>query len=479
MKTTSLLLASLGLSLLACRGGGGGGGDDVNPPDMPPPGGQVHIQDVQNDSMPKGTAVSLKGVVVTAIDAFGARTGDLWIEEAGGGEFSGVKVFGAPLDQVAQLAPGDIVDVTNAEKDEFALSSDTSGRTTTELKGAAGGMISITKTGTGTVPTAVTVDALAIDTLADQAAKDAEWEKWEGVLINVTNARQLTDTAPFSGGAQDQFKFSATGQLDVESVLADLGTDAVKGVCFQTLSGIGDYFFQHLLLPRATGDLAPGGTGCAAEPNPTIATISEVQAGTVTGVVELDDVFVTGISFNKRSFYASTSLTAAPNEGVFVFGSVALAADVVVGAKVKITGTVQEFNDDTMGGSLTEIIGPSVVVTAGTPGTVVAATGKTAAQLLDASTAPTFESVLVTLSDVKITAIGNAANGFVASGAQGAQAFGMGTDVLRFVATDVDCYTTITGFWTNLQAASMTATMKPNAFGFIPVTLGAKGTNCN
>src|SRR5687767_6157102 len=144
MRKTHLVAALLGLSLIACRGGGGGGGDDDDDqPDAPPVGGDVTIQQIQDDAMPEGTAVELDGVVVTAIDTFGARTGDIWVQEPGGGEFSGIKVFGAPLDVVATLAIGDIVDISNAEKDEFALTTDMTGRTVTEIKGAAGGMMSV------------------------------------------------------------------------------------------------------------------------------------------------------------------------------------------------------------------------------------------------------------------------------------------------------------------------------------------------
>src|SRR5262245_9858942 len=117
-------LTVLGLSLVACRGGSGPQGDD-NPDVDAPVGGSVRVQDVQDDSMPVGTVVELKGVIVTAIDSFGARTGDLWVQDPAGGEFSGVKVFGAPLEQIASLQPGDIVTISNAEKDEFALTADT------------------------------------------------------------------------------------------------------------------------------------------------------------------------------------------------------------------------------------------------------------------------------------------------------------------------------------------------------------------
>jgi hypothetical protein len=472
MKTTSLLLASLGLSLLACRGGGGGGGgDDVNPPDMPP-GGQVHIQDVQNDSMPKGTAVSLKGVVVTAIDAFGARTGDLWIEEPGGGEFSGVKVFGAPLDQVAQLAPGDIVDVTNAEKDEFALSTDPSGRTVTELKGAAGGMMTITKTGTGTVPAAETVDAVAIDALPDQPAKDAEWEKWEGVLINVTNLGQLSDVTTF-GTAEDQKKFTASGDLVVESVMADLGTAAVVGTCYSSVNGIGDYFFDHLLLPRMTGDLVAGGSGCAATPD---ATIAEIQSGAKTGTVVVKDVFVVAISFNKKNLWVATSLSAAPSDGIFVFrgnGAAELDASIVPGAKVTINGTVKEQNNDTTGDTLTQLQSATVTFGAAPAGPPTANTSQqdTVSALLDNTTGEPFESVLVTLKNVKVNSVGDSTNFFVGELQQGATKFLSDDDIFRLPTAEVNkCYASITGIWT-YQVFS-------NAYGLLPLAVGTGTGTC-
>ena len=47
-------------------------------------------------------------MVVTAIDTYGAKTGDIWVEEPEGGKCSGVHVYDAPLSDVATLAVGDI-----------------------------------------------------------------------------------------------------------------------------------------------------------------------------------------------------------------------------------------------------------------------------------------------------------------------------------------------------------------------------------
>ncbi len=500
------ILASLGLSLLACRGGGGGNGDDVVGDDAPP-GGSVTIQQVQNDSMPKGTAVELHGVVVTAIDAFGARTGDIWVEEVGGGEFSGVKMFGVPLDQLAALVPGDIVDVTNAEKDEFALMADPTDRTTTELKGAAGGTISVVKTGAGSVPTPNVVDALAIAAL-DDAGKDIEWEKWEGVLITVSNVTQTGAVKGFGSAMpfpEDAFKFEVNGKLSIESLMTAFPTSAAPEFCYASLTGIGDYFFDHLLIPRNATDIGAMGATCPTEVGhascsdgmdndfdgfmdcadfscqtsdpacTTVATIADIQTGTTTGVVALNDVFVTAISFNQKNLWVSSSLTAAANEGILVFRgngttTPVLDANIVVGAKVNIGGVVQENNNDATGDTLTEIGGSGTTVTfVAAPTTPpIPVLGQQASALVAAEP---FESVLVTLTNVKVTMNGDAAF-HVGQLTQNGTTFLSDDDIFRLLDAELNkCYASITGIWT-YQVFN-------NAFGFLPIAVGTGTGTCN
>ena len=206
MRLTSFLAIST-LALVACRsdsnnntdGNNGGDGSGSN-------GASVTIQMVQNDAMPPGTPVTLRGVVVTAIDNFGGKMGDIWVEEPEGGPFSGVHIFGAASTDVAGLAVGDLVDVTGAVKDEFALTGsggDTTGRTVTELKPASSGSLKVTKTGTGTVPAPVVVDALMIGQMADADTQgplfSAAWEPYEGVLVTVNSVSALG--APKSFGS--------------------------------------------------------------------------------------------------------------------------------------------------------------------------------------------------------------------------------------------------------------------------------------
>ena len=497
-------LALTSLSLFACRGG-----SSHNPDASPDGAGGTRNQDIQRDSMPVGTAVELHGVVVTAIDAFGAKTGDIWVEEPEGGAFSGIHIFGAPSAQVTPLALGDIIDVTGAVKDEFALSTDTSGRTVTELKAAMGGMITLNKTGSGTVPAPQVVDALAIGQMP-ATMRDAEWEKWEGVLITVKTAGggvTATSNPKAIGGTTPDptlSSFGITGVVKVESSLAAFPTPAIKaGDCIASVTGVEDYFFDYLILPRTTAELATGGAGCpAAESSPAlcgdgidndgngfadcadngcivgasacraVTTISAIQATTPTTPIELDNVYVTGIASNGFNYWVSTNPNAAVNEGVYVFNAPAkLDASVVPGSKVTIIGKVNEFNDDMMGGTLTEVAPLANTFDTASPATIVPISGKTAAELLMPANAPMYESVQITLTNVNITTLGTSTNGFVATGVQNGTTFKVGTDAVHLAAADVGCHATITGYWTNLEAGGTAATTKPNAFGFIPLTL--------
>jgi hypothetical protein len=128
---------------------------------------------------------------------------------------------------------------------------------------------------------------------------------------------------------------------------------------------------------------------------------------------------------------------------------------------------------------LTEIAPLAFTVSTDAAVTVTPITGMTAAQLLAPGTAPSFESVKVTLTNVAITANGSTANGHIATGKQAGMTFGVQTDIIPDATLAGGCYSTMTGFITNLEAGSSAATTKPNAFGFIVSDLGPTGTACN
>ncbi|MEZ4400547.1 MAG: hypothetical protein R3B06_11045 [Kofleriaceae bacterium] len=390
------------------------GGDDQPGTDggIDAPQGSLTIQDVQSDTMVPGTPVELKGKVVTAIDNFGSRKGNFWIGEEGGGEYSGVLVFGAPIDQVALLAVGDKVDISGAEKTEFALTSDTSGRTTTELQPVAGGTMSVTKVGTGTVPTPHVIDNAVLDNM-DEATRYAEFEKWEGVLTRVDNVAVTSGITQIGGAMPDPTfrEFVVTGGLHIDSSLAAIPTTADGGAdlvslrdCLASVTGIGDYFFSYKILPRATTDVVPGGTGCAAASS---STIEEVRTGQVTGLVTITDVIVTALDLNgtnSMGFWVQQAEQAAANRGVLVFTRT-VAPNVAIGDHVNVTGMVEEFDLTPGGDTLTEITGPTVTVVSGNT-TPLPLAGIAVTTLSDIGAAgEPYESVLVTLTNLRVTLV--------------------------------------------------------------------------
>ena len=349
---------------------------------------------------------------------------------------------------------------------------------------------------------------------------------------SAASAAPLAVTLPatdliYQGNYDDTLnKFNITGGAVAESSLAPfpgympaMGTtkavpsSIASGDCLMGITGVVDYFFDYLLLNTSTAAVVTGGTGCPVAEGAshavcsdnidndgngfsdcmdngcivgdaacrTATTITAIQTAIPTGPVELQNVYITGISNDKKSIWVATNLAAAVNEGIYVFranNGALLDNTFAIGSKVNVIGTAAEFNDDTMGGTLTEITGLKTTLVT-TAGTVVPVVGQTAATLSVAGTAPMYESVLVTLTNLNLTALGNNANGFIATATQSGTTFKVGTDVIRFVAADVGCHATMTGLWTNLQAPNTMATMKPNAFGFIPTSMSVvSGATC-
>jgi hypothetical protein len=279
MRKTPVVVALLSI-FFACRSNNNGDDDNGGGDAGSGSGGFVTIQQVQDPSMAPGTAVNLQNVVVTAVDTFGTRVGDFWVEEPGGGPFSGVLIFppAAALTTVAGLVPGDIVTITGGEKDEFALtgsSADTTGRTDTEVEQITGGKMTITTSGTGTVPAASMVDLLAIGKLYDPSQADtngggsafnAAWQMWEGVLITATNVDAFSAPKAFGSGGADQFDLQISGDAKLEGSLTDITQSGIAvDTCLGTLTGVVDYFYDFLIYPRTASDFSTGGTGCVFE----------------------------------------------------------------------------------------------------------------------------------------------------------------------------------------------------------------------
>jgi hypothetical protein len=494
--------------------------------------GKLHtIQDVQNDANAVKTPVELRGVVVTAIDKFGTRNGEIWVEDPKGGPRSGIAVFGAPLTQVAGLAVGDLVDITSAVKSEFTIKSDS--LSITELVAPTGGTMMVTKTGTGAVPAPAVVDALAIGMMATATERNAAWEQWEGVLVTVKDV--AAGNAPScikSGGiCTDVDSVPITGVLKVESALSGFPAVGIQpGDCFASVTGIVDYAFGYLIYQRTTDDIVTGGTQCPVEntsgganvctdgkdndgdsfvdcndfdcgvgPNAWLGTtclVTDAMCGCSanlatasgvnlintgkTGPVLLHDVLVTAVG--DKGFWVADAIQATQNGGIFVFTNTAPDASIVSGAKV---ATLQGLAGTTGTGAqkLNQISRP-------TAGALAAATdplpitGAATDTVSDIATGAAFAGSLVKLGPLKVTVVANDKNQIELTDNAGKKiimddgafaSYGL-TDVTTIILNA--CFSSLTGVM-DLQTTDQVRTINPrNVADMVAGVVGTGATDC-
>jgi predicted extracellular nuclease len=382
----------------------------------------MSVRAIQEGRVAVGDPVALAGVVVTAVDRYGSRTGSVYVADPEGGPYSGVMVFNPTIEGgIDQLAVGDVVSVSGGVVDEFALESDQSGRTLTEISAPRGGTVTVVKTGTGTVPEPVLVDPVA------WAASDDEAEQWEGVLIRFEQVAAVRAPRQVSERDPSLVEMTVTGPVAVSSGLTSL-EGVRRGACFASMVGIGDYFFDYKLLPRSAEDLV-GGDGCATEDTADLCdngvdddrdgfvdcddldcgsaatcvsstTLADIRSGAVSSgqVVAVTDLVVTAVSPRLKLVWVQQL---GASEGIAVYrptvddGARRL-EDVAVGERVDVRGTVTEFH------GLTELTRASLVGRGAAAEAPLPAYIDDPAQLVDAAAAEAYESVLVELQRVQV-----------------------------------------------------------------------------
>jgi len=254
----------------------------------------VKIQQVQSDAFPVGSPVHLHNVVVTAIDRYGVTAAYVWVEEPEGGAYSGVPVFDPPEAQLATLSVGDLVDVTNTVKTEFAFTSDTTGRTDTILNPVpnSGQPTNVIKVGTGVVPQPAVLDALSIGSMPEPQRSQA-WAPWQGVLVTMSLVTaQQAPTVSASDSTLQSFGITSAGK--VISSLAAFPAGISTHSCLASVTGIVDYFMTYSLLPRDTASVVLGGVGCAPLEN-TMAECRDGRDNDGNGLVDCADPSCAGL----------------------------------------------------------------------------------------------------------------------------------------------------------------------------------------
>ena len=439
MKKLSVLCLFLVFGF-GCGSRGGGDDDGDNGGTDGGSDGDDTIFDIQSDSMPAGTAVTVKGVVVTAIDTYGEKKGGIYVEEPDGGAFSGVYVYLSGT-EAADLEVGNLVDLDGFVKDEFSWQGGCPGEentgSVTELSPGEGVTATVTKSGDGTVPEPEVLQPWDLAASADEA------EKWEGVLVKFDGARVLTP--PSAEEKVDQVTMWVTGPFTIQSSLTELADTIAEGDCYSSITGIGDYFFDYKILPRSAADLAVGGDGDCLPAENTLelcgndvdddhsgqgdcgdfgcqdvvesctadTSIADIQNGTVTrnSKVRLTDVVITGVSFNKKRYWISDDVpTAAPNTGVYVYrpsGADPLdTGKYKIGAKLSLVGNVDQQLAGCSGNALTELtfVEPDADPTGSGAGPTPMA-GVDLATLASDTNGEPYEGVVVRLQKVSVKKI--------------------------------------------------------------------------
>jgi hypothetical protein len=379
----------------------------------------------------------------------------------------------AALTTVSALVPGDIVTITGGEKDEFALTgsdADPTGRTDTEVEQISGGKMTITTTGTGSVPAPATVDLNTIGQLYDPSQADTNgggsafntaWQMWEGVLITATNVDAFSAPKAFGSGGADQYDLSISGDAKMEGSLVDITQSGIEvDTCLATLTGVVDYFYDFLVYPRTTSDFSTGGTGCVFETaqngsafctdgidndgngftdckdlgcevgvNAYVGTScigtaaatcgcsTNYQTGGIgstntnnlatSGPVSMGPVYVTGInSGTSQGYWVSDALTAAAGHGGFVYTGSAPSASITVGAQL---ATLQGLAGPyPTSGTNAKMVELSDI-TAGSASAsagVVPLAGQQVSTLADLTNGASYVNVLVTIGPVDAGALG-------------------------------------------------------------------------
>lgn len=211
----------------------------VTRPDAGPPPGALPVQALQDPTHPQHPAIDsevrLYEVIVTAVISGGQSDGSFWVQEAGGGPFSGVLVFlpsGVPNPGVQV---GDRVTLTGTYTEFFDV---------TEVV-----LISLDTAVPGAPPAPMTVPALELANGSPTA------EQWEGVLVRVSGVTVL-DTMP---DAPDDFgEWVVTGGLRVDDMIFALEPRPSVGTSFTAIVGVHHHSFENYKIePRDAADFVP------------------------------------------------------------------------------------------------------------------------------------------------------------------------------------------------------------------------------
>ena len=339
--------------------------DDTEEGDTTVEGTAVTIYDIQTGAVAEGETVTIQNTVVTSM-----LTGDeegFFIQDEGGGEWSGIYVFvGQAGGGIAPLV-GDKLTITGSVSEFYD---------STQLVISSAENLVVTGDGEP-VPSVV--------------SSVEDWEAYEGCLITLEDQTVTSDVNSY-GEADLSFGIPMDNSF--------FNFDTCYDAAYDSITGIVTYSFEEFKInPRSQEDLVGGEEGeCAGS----FATVAEVQSGDFENrTVTLENVVVTEAEsdFDGYSVFWVQDQGAGEWSGLYVFvrENTAAAISVSRGDVVTLTGMIEERYDQTQ-----------MVLQEASNFEQVSTDGTITAVPLDAAPADweNYEGVLITLNNATIGAGG-------------------------------------------------------------------------
>jgi predicted extracellular nuclease len=369
---------------------------------------EATIMDINKKVIKEGAKVTLKEVIVVAVDGYGEYTGDVYVQDPSGAAYGGLKLFAPQRNDgggaVSDLKPGDHVSVTGTVM-YFSPKSSPFPDDKKVIEIAKGGLIAKLSGGAPPPPKELT---------ATEARTEATAVQWLHMLIKVKN-EAVTEcyNSTYS-------EFGIGKGLDVDDELFLVQPPPKFGDCV-TGTGILGYFYSYKLWPRSQEDFTAG-TGCPVVANATIKEIQDESSAKhpapespviVSGeaVVTAVDTIATASGTSTTKYYNGFWIgdpAGGAYSGIYVYykwhDGTAATNKPVVGNKVEVAGTYQEYQPDSKNPTkLSEISYPCV--TDKGPGTLPQPAVVNPADIAtNGSKVKEYEGVLVKVENVTVGA---------------------------------------------------------------------------
>ncbi len=270
------------------------------------------IYDIQSGAIDEYTDVMVKGAIVTAP----TLSEGFFVQDAGGGEYSGIYVYmQSGLDDL-YLSEGDEIDIIGYTVEYYEW---------TELTVTATANLQVTGEGD------VVVDSVDPDSVSD-------WEVWESCLISL-GAVEVSSVDSYGEAL-------VNGGVELANLFFNFDTEV--GATYTDVLGVVSYEYEEWKLnPRSEDDLV----GYVGGPEAPSVTVYDIQSGDVSegASVEIVDVVVTSPleideDYGSGAFYVQDA-GGGEYSGIYVY--VYGGEDLLIepGDTVTLSGSISEYYD--------------------------------------------------------------------------------------------------------------------------------------